>query len=172
MSVRVRFAPSPTGYLHIGGARTALYSYLYAKAQGGEFILRIEDTDLERSKREFEEAQIADLKWLGLDYAEGPDKPGSVGPYRQSERLDIYKDLAWKLIDQGDAYPCFLTSSELEELTAKAEEQKLAPHTFHGKYRDFPLADAKKRIEAGEDYVIRFKNPGITWTFTDRKSVV
>lgn len=167
MSVRVRFAPSPTGYLHIGGARTALYSYLFARALGGEFILRIEDTDLERSKREYEEAQIADLKWLGLNYHEGPDKPGAVGPYRQSERLEIYKDLAWKLVDQGDAYPCFLTASELEELTAKAEAEKIAPHAYHGKYRDYPLAEAKKRIQAGEEFVIRFKNPGTTQHFTD-----
>lgn len=167
MSVRVRFAPSPTGYLHIGGARTALYSYLYAKAHGGQFILRIEDTDLERSKREFEEAQIADLKWLGLDYQEGPDKPGSVGPYRQSERLDTYKEIAWKLVDQGDAYPCFLTSAELEALTAQAESEKKSPHAYHGKYRDYPLSDAKKRIESGEEHVIRFKNPGISWQFTD-----
>lgn len=167
MSVRVRFAPSPTGYLHIGGARTALYSYLYSRAKGGQFVLRVEDTDQERSKREFEESQIADLKWLGLDYDEGPDKDGGFGPYRQSERLETYKKYAWDFVEQGKAYPCFLTQDELDELTAKAEAEKIALHSYHGKYRDFPLDEAKKKIEAGEEYVIRFKNPGKKWTFKD-----
>ncbi len=167
MSVRVRFAPSPTGYLHIGGARTALYSYLYAKATGGKFILRIEDTDQERSKREYEESQIADLKWVGLDYDEGPGKDGGFGPYRQSERLETYKKYAWDLIEEGKAYPCFLTQEELDELTAKAEAEKIPFHAYHGKYRDFPLDEARKKIEAGEEYVIRFKNPGKKWSFTD-----
>lgn len=167
MSVRVRFAPSPTGYLHIGGARTALYSYLYAKACGGVFVLRIEDTDLERSKREFEISQINDLKWLGIQYQEGPDVGGDYGPYRQSERMEIYKKIAWQLIDQGDAYPCFLTSQELDELTQKAEEEKISPHAYHGKYRDLPLVEAKNKIEAGEPYSIRFKNPQKAYSFTD-----
>lgn len=167
MSVRVRFAPSPTGYLHIGGARTALYSYLYAKACGGEFILRIEDTDLERSRREFEISQINDLKWLGITYHEGPDIGGPHGPYRQSERMDIYKKIAWQLIDQGDAYPCFLTSAELDELTAKAESEKKSPHAYHGKYRDLKIADAKKRIDEGVEHSIRFKNPQKAYSFKD-----
>jgi len=167
MTVRVRFAPSPTGYLHIGGARTALYSYLFAKARGGKYILRVEDTDLERSKREYEEAQIADLLWLGIEHDEGPDKGGEFGPYRQSERMQIYKDIAWDFVERGLAYPCFLTSDELEELTNKANEEKIAPHAYHGKYRDYDLAKAKERIESGEEHVIRFKNPGKKWTFTD-----
>ncbi|MDD0852239.1 glutamate--tRNA ligase [Halobacteriovorax sp. GB3] len=167
MTVRVRFAPSPTGYLHIGGARTALYSYLFAKANNGKFILRVEDTDLERSKREYELAQVNDLKWCGIEYDEGPDRPGDYGPYRQSERQEIYKNLAEKFIQEGKAYYCFLTSEELEELTVKAEAEKKAPHTYHGKYRDLSLEEAKKKIEAGEDYVIRFKNPGKTWAIKD-----
>ncbi len=167
MTVRVRFAPSPTGYLHIGGARTALYSYLFAKANNGKFILRIEDTDLERSKREFEDAQIEDLKWCGIDYDEGPDRPGEYGPYRQSERTEIYKDIANKFIEEGKAFYCFLTSEELESLTAKAESEKKAPHAYHGKYRDLDLADAKKKVDAGEEHVIRFKNPGKTWSIKD-----
>ncbi|WP_372655040.1 glutamate--tRNA ligase [Halobacteriovorax sp.] len=167
MTVRVRFAPSPTGYLHIGGARTALYSYLFAKAKGGKYILRVEDTDLERSKREFEEAQIADLLWLGIEHDEGPDKGGDFGPYRQSERMQIYKDIAWDFVGRGLAYPCFLTSEELETLTEKANEEKKAPHAYHGKYRDLDPAEAKKRVDAGEEHVIRFKNPGKKWTFTD-----
>lgn len=167
MTVRVRFAPSPTGYLHIGGARTALYQYLYAKAKGGQYILRIEDTDLERSSRAFEESQIADLKWLGINHNEGPDIGGEYGPYRQSERLDIYNKIAWEFIEKGLAYPCFLTSEELEELTNKANDEKIAPHTYHGKYRDYDKNEAKKRIDSGEEFAIRFKNPGKKWTFTD-----
>ncbi|MCO4795461.1 MAG: glutamate--tRNA ligase [Bacteriovoracaceae bacterium] len=167
MTVRVRFAPSPTGQLHIGGARTALYCYLYARATGGSFILRIEDTDQERSKKEYEVAQIEDLKWFGLDYDEGPDKDGGFGPYRQSERREIYNKYAWELVENGKAYPCFLTQDELDELTAKAESEKIAPHTYHGKYKDLPADEAKKKIDAGEEYVIRFKNPGKKWTFKD-----
>jgi nondiscriminating glutamyl-tRNA synthetase len=167
MSVRVRFAPSPTGLLHIGGARTALYCLLFAKARGGKCILRIEDTDLERSRREFEEAQIKDMLWCGLEFDEGPHIGGDYGPYRQSERLDLYKKYAWQLVEQGHAYPCFLTAKELEELTAKAEEQKLAPHTYHNHYRELDLSASKKRIEQGEDYVIRFKNPQKVYEFSD-----
>ncbi len=117
MTVRVRFAPSPTGYLHIGGARTALYSYLYAKATGGKLVLRIEDTDFERSKREFEVSQIEDLKWCGIDYDEGPDRPGDFGPYRQSERLEIYQKYANHLVEKKLAYPCFCTQERLEKET-------------------------------------------------------
>lgn len=167
MTVRVRFAPSPTGYLHIGGARTALYSYLFARAQGGTFILRIEDTDLERSKREYELAQIDDLKWVGITYDEGPDCGGPYGPYRQSERLDLYQKYAWQLVDAGMAYPCFLTEDELAALTAKAEAEKKSPHAYHGKYRSGDLAEARKRIAAGEPYVIRFKNPQKPYHFKD-----
>lgn len=167
MSVRVRFAPSPTGYLHIGGARTALYCYLIAKAKGGSFILRIEDTDLERSKKEYEVAMIDDLKWCGLTHNEGPDVGGDFGPYRQSERTEIYLKYAKEFVEKGIAYPCFLTSDELEELTAKAEGEKKAPHTYHGKYRDLDPAEAAKRVAAGEEHVIRFKNPGKEWKFHD-----
>ncbi|HCL98683.1 MAG TPA: glutamate--tRNA ligase [Fervidobacterium sp.] len=102
--VRVRFAPSPTGYLHVGGARTALFNWLYARKNGGKFILRIEDTDTERSTRESEEMIMRDLKWLGLNWDEGPDVGGDFGPYRQSERLDLYKTFAEKLIESGHAY--------------------------------------------------------------------
>ena len=167
MSVRVRFAPSPTGYLHIGGARTALYCYLIAKAKGGSFILRIEDTDLERSKKEYEVAMIDDLKWCGLTHNEGPDVGGNFGPYNQSERTEIYLKYAKDFVDKGVAYPCFLTSDELEELTAKAEAEKKSPHAYHGKYRDLDSAEASKRVAAGEEHVIRFKNPSKEWKFHD-----
>ena len=168
MSVRVRFAPSPTGYLHIGGARTALYNYLFARKQKGTFIIRVEDTDLERSSDEFEKSQMEDLNWLGIVADESPQSRGEFGPYRQSERLDLYKDYAWKLIEEDFAYPCFLTQSELDELTEKAKSEKKAPHAYHGKYRDHPLSEAKKKIEKGEDYVVRFKNPEKKITFKDR----
>lgn len=167
MKARVRFAPSPTGYLHIGGARTAMYCYLYAKATGGSYVLRIEDTDQERSKREYEEAMIEDLKWLGLQHNEGPDVGGDFGPYRQSERMGLYQELIDQLVAEGKAYPCFLTQAELEDLTEKANAEKKAPHSYHDKYRDFDSTKAKEKIANGEEYVIRFKNPQKTYTFTD-----
>jgi glutamyl-tRNA synthetase len=115
MSVRVRFAPSPTGYLHIGTARTALFNWLFARKEGGIFVLRIEDTDRERSKREFEESIIEDLKWLGLDWDEF---------YRQSERLHIYKEAAQKLVEEGKAYECFCTKEELELRKSNGYDRK------------------------------------------------
>lgn len=102
--VRVRFAPSPTGNLHVGGARTALFNWLYARQLGGKFILRVEDTDLERSTRASEEAMIRDLKWLGLDWDEGPDVGGPHGPYRQSERTSIYLEYAQKMVREGERH--------------------------------------------------------------------
>ena len=108
-TVRVRFAPSPTGNLHVGGARTALFNWLYARNLGGKFILRVEDTDTARSTRESEEAMVRDLKWLGLDWDEGPDNGGDYGPYRQSERMHIYEQLTGQLVEEGYAYPCFCT---------------------------------------------------------------
>jgi glutamyl-tRNA synthetase len=103
--VRVRFAPSPTGNLHVGGARTALFNWLYARQLGGKFIVRVEDTDLERSTRASEEAMIRDLKWLGLDWDEGPDIGGPHGPYRQSERTSIYLEYAQKMVSEGTKGP-------------------------------------------------------------------
>ncbi|KAG9149892.1 hypothetical protein Leryth_020255 [Lithospermum erythrorhizon] len=108
--VRVRFAPSPTGNLHVGGARTALFNYLFARSKGGKFVLRIEDTDLERSTKESEEAVLRDLSWLGLSWDEGPDVGGDYGPYRQSERNALYKQFAEKLLQSGHVYRCFCSS--------------------------------------------------------------
>ena len=107
--VRVRFAPSPTGYLHIGNARTALFNYLFARKNKGKFILRIEDTDRERSKKEYEDAIIEDLRWLGIEWDEGPDIGGEFGPYRQSERIEIYREFAEKLLKEGIVYKCYLS---------------------------------------------------------------
>lgn len=156
-AVRVRFAPSPTGTLHVGGARTALYNYLVARqSKDGTFVLRIEDTDTARSTRESEESMLADLKFLGLDWDEGPDKPGAVGPYRQSERIEIYKKVAQQLLDSGDAYPCFCTEEELDE-KRKAAEAAGRPPQYDRTWRDADPAEVKKRMDAGEPYTVRFK---------------
>lgn len=168
-AVRVRFAPSPTGYLHIGGARTALYNYLYAKATGGTFVLRIEDTDLERSNAEFEKLQIDDLKWLGIIHDEGPDKPNpKYAPYRQSERLEIYDKYAQQLIDKGLAYYDFCTEEELEAMKAQNEAEGLEPH-YNGKWKHPEhWAEAKARIAAGEKTAIRFKASKKSFTLNDK----
>lgn len=168
MSVRVRFAPSPTGYLHIGGARTALYNYLYAKATGGTFVLRIEDTDLERSKREFEALQIEDLRWLGIIHDEGPDRPNpKYGPYRQSERLDIYLKYANDLIAKGMAYYDFTTDEELEAIKAEAEVSGVHQH-YQGKWKDPKMhVEALAKIAAGEKPAIRYRAPMKDFTLQD-----
>ena len=124
--VRVRFAPSPTGYVHVGNARTALFNWLFARRHGGAYVLRIEDTDVERSEERYEQQLLDDLKWLGLDWDEGPDKDGSKGPYRQSERLDIYRQWAQQLIDKGRAYADPYSRVELDELRTKTKEKKRA----------------------------------------------
>lgn len=169
MTVRVRFAPSPTGYLHIGGARTALYNYLYAQAVGGTFILRIEDTDLERSNAEYEKLQIDDLKWLGITHDEGPDRPNpKYAPYRQSERLDIYQKYALQLIEKGEAFYDFCSDEELEAMKAKAEADNSDPH-YSGKWRNPEhFAEAKARVAAGEKTAIRFKVPKKSYTLNDK----
>src|ERR1700751_3757923 len=120
--IRVRFAPSPTGLLHVGNARTALYNWLYARRLGGDFLLRIEDTDVERSEARYEKQLMEDLRWLELDWDEGPNEPGGkgggkgeFGPYRQSERQAIYQEHTEQLLSEGKAYRCFCTPSELEE---------------------------------------------------------
>jgi glutamyl/glutaminyl-tRNA synthetase len=114
MTVRTRFAPSPTGYMHAGGARTALFNWLFARTADGSFVLRIEDTDRVRSKGVYEQALIEDLKWLGLFWDEGPDRGGPKGPYRQSERTAIYFDYSQKLLSKGLSYRCYCTPERLE----------------------------------------------------------
>ncbi|CAM9594894.1 unnamed protein product [Chrysoparadoxa australica] len=156
--VRVRFAPSPTGTLHVGGARTALFNYLMAKNTGGTFVLRIEDTDEARSTRESEESMIKDLQWLGLDWDEGPHKGGDCGPYRQSERKEIYQAMAKELLNSGYAYPCFSTEEELEANRQLAEKEGRAPQ-YDGKWRDADPEVVKQKMEAGEPYTYRFKVP-------------
>lgn len=155
MTTRVRFAPSPTGYLHIGGARTALYNYLYAKSVNGTFIVRVEDTDGERSTKEFEKKQLEDLAWLGLSFDEGPGKVGDFGPYHQSERLDIYKRYALELVEKGQAFYDFCSSEELEQMSESARAHGTLPYT--GKWREKEnWKEAKERVESGEEAPIRY----------------
>lgn len=169
MSVRVRFAPSPTGYLHIGGARTALYNWLYARAVGGTFVLRIEDTDQERSKPEYETMLMEDLKWLGLTYDEGPDKPNpKYAPYRQSERLDIYMKYALELIEKDLAYYDFTTGEELEAIKAENEAEGIHTH-YQGKWKNPGMKqEALAKIAAGEKPAIRFRAPMKDYTLNDK----
>ncbi len=125
--MRVRFAPSPTGNLHVGNARTALFNWLLARGSGGRFILRIEDTDVERSSSAAESSIYDDLRWLGLDWDEGPDIGGERGPYRQSERLDLYHRHADRLLEQGDAYYCFCSPEQLDAERHEARARGVAP---------------------------------------------
>jgi len=157
-AVRVRFAPSPTGNLHVGGARTALFNWLYARKTGGKFVVRVEDTDQARSTRESEEAMIRDLKWLGLDWDEGPDKEGDCGPYRQSEREAIYKEYADKLVEGGQAYPCFCTDEELDAMRAHAEANKLPPK-YTGKWSSASAEEVQEMKDKGVPFVYRFRVP-------------
>ncbi len=144
-----RFAPSPTGYLHLGNARTAIFSYLFARHHGGKFILRVEDTDRERSTKEFEEMLLEDLKWLGIEWDEF---------YRQSERFDIYREYAEKLVQSGHAYPCFCTVEELEEERKRAEE-KGVPYRYSGKCRALSKEEVEEFKRQGKPYTIRFRVP-------------
>lgn len=159
--VRTRFAPSPTGYLHVGGARTALYNYLFAKKNGGEFILRIEDTDEARSTEESLRMVVDDLAWLGLDWNEGPEREsladmGPNGPYRQSQRRGIYKEIADKLLADGKAYYCFMTDAELEKQREEALAAGKNPHV-NSPYADWSLDQAREKLAAGDRAVVRFK---------------
>lgn len=160
-SVRVRFAPSPTGYLHVGGARTALYNFLYAKHFGGKFILRVEDTDLERSTDESMRMQIADLKWLGLTWDEGPHPEthadmGPYGPYRQSRRKEIYMTYANQLLESGRAYYDFRTDAELDAIK-DALVKAGKPPQIDAPAKLVPLAEARERVAKGEQAAIRFR---------------
>ncbi len=155
---RTRFAPSPTGHLHIGGARTALFDYLLARQTGGQFILRLEDTDRKRFVPGAEEEIIQGLRWLGVQWEEGPDIGGPYGPYRQSERKDIYLDYARKLIASDNAYYCFCTPERLEAMRQEQMKQKFQLH-YDGHCRLIDPDEAQKRVERGETHVIRFKMP-------------
>lgn len=157
--VRVRFAPSPTGKLHVGGARTAIYNWAFARANGGAFILRIDDTDPTRSTDENEQIIPRAMRWLGLDWDEGPGVGGPCGPYKQTERIAIYREAAQKLMDEGKAYACFCTPEQLEADREAAKARKDSFQGYQGRCRDLDPAEAQRRIDAGEPYVIRIKVP-------------
>ncbi len=157
--VRVRFAPSPTGKLHVGGARTAIFNWAFARANNGTFILRIDDTDPTRSTEENTQIILRAMRWLGLDWDEGPEVGGDFGPYKQTERLDLYKQAARKLWDEGRAYPCFCTP---EQLAADREAARARKDPFQGyqrRCRHLSREEAEARIAAGEPYVLRIKVP-------------
>ena len=156
--VRVRFAPSPTGTLHIGGARTALFNYLFARSMAGKFILRLEDTDLSRSSEDSALGILEGLSWLGLDWDEGPGKDGSYGPYRQSERLSIYKEYLQRLIDSNKAYYCFCSPEEIQQQREQARLKKL-DYKYSGKCQDLSSEEAAQRLQQGEKAVIRLRVP-------------
>ncbi len=157
--VRTRFAPSPTGFLHIGGLKTFLYAYLFAKKNGGTCVLRIEDTDQKRYVEGGMEQIIWSLKWGGVEYAEGPDIDGPFGPYIQSQRLPLYKKYADELVSKGFAYHCFCTSERLEQMRMLQQQNKQAPRYDRYCFKNISLDDAQKRMQAGEPYVIRMKVP-------------
>ncbi len=161
--IRVRFAPSPTGHVHLGSARTALYDYLIARKTGGKFVLRIEDTDRKRLVEGAEEELINSLHWLGIDWDEGPDKGGLFGPYRQSERKEIYLQYARELVKKGYAYYCFCTPERLNKVRQEQQAIKQTPH-YDGLCKTITPSEAEKRIRAGEPHVIRFNSPkeGVT----------
>lgn len=158
MTVRVRFAPSPTGYLHIGGARTALFNWMFARKHGGAFILRIEDTDQSRFVEGAVENLMASLRWLGLDWDEGPDVGGEFGPYVQSERLALYQKWAQYLLDEGFAYKDFTTKEELVEMRAYQKANGL-PLGYDRRHRELSAADSAELEASGLSYTIRFKVP-------------
>ena len=166
MSVRVRFAPSPTGFLHIGGLRTALYNYLFARHHGGTFVLRIEDTDQTRYVEGAEEDIVQSLEWSGMEIDEGPHKPGDFGPYRQSERKEMYLGYAKQLIDEGHAYYAFDTVEEIEEMRERLKASGNPSPSYDSITRQsmknsltLPQDEVERRLASGDDYVIRLRVP-------------
>ena len=156
--VRLRFAPSPTGYLHVGGLRTALFSFLYARQQGGRFVFRLEDTDQQRLMEGSEQDLLQMLQWAGVNCDEGPGIGGEYGPYRQSERLALYQDHLQILMDSGHAYPCFCTQERLDNLKQQQKAQGLNPK-YDGHCRELKATEVQQRQADGEAYVIRMRIP-------------
>lgn len=166
--VRVRYAPSPTGHLHIGGARTALFNYLFARHHNGKFIVRIEDTDIERNVEGGEQSQLENLKWLGIEYDESVDKDGGYGPYRQTERLDIYRQYTNELLEKGYAYKCFCTPEELEQEREAQKAAGIAAPQYSGKCRHLTPEQINQLEAEGKPYTIRVKVPeGKVYEFED-----
>jgi nondiscriminating glutamyl-tRNA synthetase len=153
---RVRFAPSPTGQLHVGNARTALFNWLFARRYGGRFVLRIEDTDQERTTKFFEQSLLEDLKWLSIDWDEGPEKGGEFGPYHQIERLHLYESYLKKLITDGKVYPCYCSEEELEAERTSLISMRMPPR-YMGKCRNLTDEERKQREREGRKPTFRFK---------------
>jgi glutamyl-tRNA synthetase len=164
--IRVRFAPSPTGPLHVGGSRTALFNYLFAKKNKGKFILRIEDTDIQRSEQKWTDEIIEELKWLGIQWDEGPDIDGEFGPYKQSQRLDIYEKYLKQLLKEKRAYYCFCTEKELEDKRQEQMSRELAPK-YDGKCAHLSQEVVQKNLSEGKECVIRFIVPNKKVKFND-----
>ena len=157
-SVRVRFAPSPTGFPHVGNIRTALFNWLFARHTGGTFIVRIEDTDVARKVEGALEAILDGLRWLGLDWDEGPEAGGKYGPYFQSQRLEVYREAAQRLVSQGDAYYCYCSPQRLEEMRKEQAKRKQSPG-YDRRCRDLSAAERAKKEAEGVTPVVRFKTP-------------
>ncbi|MCS6920115.1 MAG: glutamate--tRNA ligase family protein, partial [Fimbriimonadales bacterium] len=157
--VRVRYAPSPTGLPHVGNIRTALFNWVFARHHGGKFIVRIEDTDRNRYVEGSEQAILHSLRWLGLDWDEGPEVGGAHAPYYQSQRLEIYHRIAHQLVDEGKAYKCFCTAEEVEQMRAQQKAQGAAQTMYDRRCRKLTPAEVKAREESGLPYVVRFKMP-------------
>ena len=164
--IRVRYAPSPTGSLHVGGVRTALFNWLFARKNNGIFALRIEDTDLERSTEESVEQLKRSLRWIGLDWDEGPEVGGPYGPYRQTERFELYREAARKLLDSGLAYHDFATPEELAQFRERARAEGRQPIYTGGPYREMNPEEARRRAKTGEPFTVRMK------TLREDKTVV
>lgn len=156
--IRTRIAPSPTGFPHVGTAYIALFNMVFAKSQGGEFILRIEDTDQVRSTDQSEQMILNALKWAGLTWSEGPDVGGAYAPYRQSERSEIYKKYANELLDKGHAFRCFCTTDELDQMRREQEAQGL-PVRYDGRYANLSREDSDRLADSGKPFVIRMRVP-------------
>ncbi|HPD36839.1 MAG TPA: glutamate--tRNA ligase [Mesotoga infera] len=166
--IRVRFAPSPTGYLHVGGARTALFNYLFAKHYDGKFVLRIEDTDVSRSTKEYEEQLMESLLWMGITWDEGPDVGGETGPYRQTERTDIYVKMVEELINSGKAYRVYAYPEEIETLHDDLLSQGKPPHYDQQMLEKFNTSERKKEFEdKGLNPVVFFKMPRKEYRLVD-----
>lgn len=158
-TIRVRYAPSPTGTLHVGGVRTALFNWLFAKKNAGVFVLRVEDTDLERSTEESTEQLKGSMRWIHLDWDEGPEVGGPHSPYKQTERMASYREAVQKLVESGAAYYDFATAEELTELRETARREGRPPIYTGGEYRDMDPDDALRRVQTGEPHTVRFKTP-------------
>jgi glutamyl/glutaminyl-tRNA synthetase len=166
MEVRTRFAPSPSGFLHVGGARTALFNYLYAKSQGGKFILRIEDTDQDRSTEASFKTILESLKWLGLEWDEGPGVEGPYGPYIQSQRIPLYKEYTNRLISEKKAYRCFCTHDELDAKKKQSEAMGI-PNIYDGKCSGLTDKEIEDHISKNTPFSVRFKTPAFNLVVED-----